>query len=379
MNRSRRAPVPHTLADLFARAVDSIGAPLSAASLLQYRGTARNFLAYLGEQHPSVCSLDQLRRDPHILDWLTRLRSQTPPLAAATYISRILFLRCILRELADTAQFPELGRLLRREDLPRAPQRLPRSFTAEQDQLLQRELLRRNDLAANVFLLLRHTGMRIGEAADLSSDCLHSCGPDQWAIHVPLGKLKTERMVPVDSSVCELVKRIRFFRSFDPKPDNGLLLISPSRSREAMIREWRCYFHEVAAAVGITKRVVPHQLRHTYASEMLRSGVSLAVIMKLLGHTSPDMTMLYLDIASPDLQREFQLARSQPRHLTPQPKTNFASSRDGLDGIADSLLVAQHHLEMFRRTLPEARPRRCLARLSNRLTKILSELRKLAT
>jgi integrase len=92
-------------------------------------------------------------------------------------------------------------------------------------------LLRRNDLAANIFLLLRHTGMRIGEAADLSYDCLHSSNPDQWAVHVPLGKLKTERMVPVDSFVCELVQRIRFFRSFDPLPDNGLLVARP-RSKD---------------------------------------------------------------------------------------------------------------------------------------------------
>ena len=82
---------------------------------------------------------------------------------------------------------------------------IPRDFS--QDQLIQQELLRRNDLPANVFLLLRHTGMRIGECADLSCDCLHNVGPDRWAIHVPLGKLKTERMVPVDSFVCDLVQR----------------------------------------------------------------------------------------------------------------------------------------------------------------------------
>jgi len=99
--------------------------------------------------------------------------------------------------------------------------------------------------------------------------------------------------------------------------------------------------------------------------------------MKLLGHTSPDMTMLYLDIALTDLQREFHLARSQPRHLAPQPKTHALSPRAGLGGVVDSLLTAQHVLEMFRRALPDGAPRRCLDRLSNRLTKILSEARKL--
>ena len=86
--------------------------------------------------------------------------------------------------------------------------------------------------------------------------------------------------------------------------------------------------------------------------------------------------MLYLDIALTDLQRELHLARSQPRHLAPQPKTQ-AASRAGLDGVIDSLLTAQHVTEMYRRNLPDGAARRCLDRLSNRLTKILSAARKL--
>jgi len=101
--------------------------------------------------------------------------------------------------------------------------------------------------------------------------------------------------------------------------------------------------------------------------------------MKLLGHASPEMTMLYLDIALTDLQREFHLARSQPRHLAPQPKIQLASARSGLDGVVDSLLTTQHVVEMYRRTLPHGAPLRCLDRVSNRLTKILAIVRKLAT
>lgn len=54
-------------------------------------------------------SLHQLRRDPHILGWMARLRSRVPPLAPVTYISRIIFLRGILAELAWSAQLPELA------------------------------------------------------------------------------------------------------------------------------------------------------------------------------------------------------------------------------------------------------------------------------
>ena len=376
MNLSRRAPLQHPLARVFERAVDSLGAALAPASVRQYHGAARNFLLYLGADYPEVTSLDQLRRDPHILGWMAKLRSQNPPLAPVTCIIRLIFLRGILQELACSDQLPALAQLLRRQDIPRAPRRLPRALSMQHDQLLQQELLRRNDLGANVLLLLRHTGMRIGEAADLSFDCLHSAGTGQWTIHVPLGKLKTERMVPVDSFVCQLVQRLRFFRSFDPLPADGRLL-ARSSTREALIRKLRRYLHAVCAETGIGKRVVPHQLRHTYASEMLRSGVEFVSIMKLLGHASPEMTMLYLDVALPDLQRELHRVHEHPRHLAPQPPSHSPSTRTGLDGVIDALLAAQHVMEMFRRDLSDGARRRRLNRLANRLTKILSEARKL--
>jgi integrase len=364
--------VDHPLALQFRRAVESLTAAQVHDSARQYRGPARDFLIYLGDQHPAVASLNQLRRDPHILGWFTHLRS----LAPAVYISRLMRLRCILEELAWTEQLPELAHLIRREDSPRPPQRLPRALAAQQDQSIQQELLRRNDLAANIFLLLRHTGMRIGECVDLSWDCLRNVAPNRWAIHVPLGKLKTERMVPVDSLVCELVQRLRFFRSFDPLPLDGHLLARP-HGKTALLRQLRYYLHEICAAAAIHTRIVPHQLRHTYASEMIRSGVTLPALMKLLGHSDPGMTMRYVEVAGNDLQREFRLARSQPRHLTPQPKAPMITPRAGLDGVVDSVLFAQHAIEMFRRSLPDGPPRRCLDRLSNRLTKILSEARKL--
>jgi site-specific recombinase XerD len=378
MNRVRRPPLQHPLASIFDRAVDSLGAALSPESIRQYRGTARNFLSYLGTDHPEVKRLDQLRREPHILGWMSRLRSQVPPLATASYLIRLICLRGICNELAWTEQLSELAHLIRREDLPRLPQSLPRPLTAEQDQLLQQEFRLRNDLGGNVFLLIRHTGMRIGECADLSSDCLRSTGPNQWAIHVPLGKLKTERMVPVDPFVCELVHRLRFFRSLDPLPADGRLLARPS-AKDTLLRHFRDYLHQVCHSLGLSTRIVPHQLRHTYATEMLRAGVSFPVLMKLLGHTSPEMTMQYLDVTLNDLQRAFELARSKPRHLVPQPSVPSAPLRGGLDGVLDSLLATQHVLERFRRGLPDGAARRRLDRLSNRLTKILREARKLAT
>ena len=376
--KRKRLPLPtHPLTKFFRPAAESVTTSLGDASVTSYRGTVRHFLTYLGGRYPEVHSLDQLRRDPHILGWLALLRSHNPPRATITRANYVIYLRRMLEEIAWTQQLPALAHLLGRDDVPRKEHHLPRPLTPEQDQLIQRELLCRNDLASNVLLLLRHTGMRIGECVDLSVDCLRTVGPNQWAIHVPLGKLKTERWVPVDSLVCQLVARIRSLRSPDA-PNTGRLLLPRSRGRYMLVRRLRAALQDVVAAAGIPAHIVPHQFRHTYGTEMLRAGVSFAAVMKLLGHKSPHMTLQYLEITQQDLQREYHLARSHPRHIAPSQTLSSASSpRADLASLIDSLKAAQHVLEMFRRSLAEDSPRRLLNRLARRLVKILADTTKL--
>src|SRR6266446_3291607 len=102
MSRARRPPLQHPLAPVFDRAVDSFSVSLSSETTRHYRGTVRNFLSYLGADHPEVQRLDQLRREPHILGWVSRLRSQAPPLATESYINLLLALRSIFTQLAWT-------------------------------------------------------------------------------------------------------------------------------------------------------------------------------------------------------------------------------------------------------------------------------------
>jgi hypothetical protein len=112
---------------------------------------------------------------------------------------------------------------------------------------------------------------------------------------------------------------------------------------------------------------------------MVRAGVSLPAVMQLLGHTDPEMTLLYVEVTQPDLQREYHLARTHPRHLAPSPRTpqGVSLSRADLPSLLDSLDAAQHILEMFRRDLPDDSTRRFLNRIANRLSKIVAELRNL--
>jgi integrase len=369
----RRRDVHHPLAPLFERSAESLTTALGVASQRQYLATWRSFLRYLKARHRDVRTLDQLERDPHILGWLAELRMRTPPLANNTRALAVIRLRRLLEELAWTQRLPALSHLIKLDDIPRKERTLPRALTPEQDELIQNELKRRDDLASNLLLLQRHTGMRLGECFDLSLDCLRPLGPDQFGILVPLGKLQTERMVPVDAFVRGLVDRLRQLR---PGDASDHFLISRTRARDTMLRNFRAQLRDVTAALGIGARIVPHQFRHTYATEMLMAGVTFVGIMQLLGHSSPEMTMAYLKLTQPDLQREYRAALARPRHLTPFPRLPLPAHVEcaGLPMLLDSLRAAQHVLEMFRRAVTDDSTRRLLNRLGNRLIKIIAEL-----
>lgn len=89
--------------------------------------------------------------------------------------------------------------LLHRSDLPRLPQALPRALSPDVDRDLMAAVNRLDDVAGSCAIrILRGTGMRLGELLDLELDCvLDFAGRGSW-IRVPLGKLNTERTVPLD-------------------------------------------------------------------------------------------------------------------------------------------------------------------------------------
>jgi integrase len=98
--------------------------------------------------------------------------------------------------------------------VPRLPRALPRYISPDADRRLVRELENwSNRLRADALLLMRATGLRIGELVDLELDCVHEVpGQGAW-LKVPLGKLDTERMVPLDDETLAIVDRIVANRS----------------------------------------------------------------------------------------------------------------------------------------------------------------------
>jgi len=201
-----------SLEQVFEAHLQTLALTLRPGTVNQYRSTVRRFLAYLRTTFPQVLRLSQLRRDPHLLGWFRSLCEQQPPLRNETRFNQLVYLRRVLDGLAVDGH-PLRPDLIGCQDLPPRGRYLPRPLPFHEDQLLQKELRRTDDLAANALLLIRATGLRVSECIHLSLNCLREVGPDQWALHVPLGKLHTERLVPTDPETRRVMTRLLALRA----------------------------------------------------------------------------------------------------------------------------------------------------------------------
>ena len=378
MKKAAKGPSPIELA--FTRQLEYLATTLRPSTVSGYRTSIRSFLNHLNERYPDIRRTCQLQRDPHILSWLVALAAHEPPLSVATRIHRIIHLRRLLDQIAAGNNAGVSPGLFLPDDLPRQDHYLPRPLAPNDDAVLQQGLQQRDDLWALALLLMRHTGIRIGECADLSMDCLRSLGGARWALHVPVGKLHSERLVPVDDYVRQLILRIRYLRTLPldatgDQPDEQFLL-PRTKGRCHVMAQLRGLLLQVVWNTGTPVHVTPHQLRHTYATDMLRAGASFPAVMKMLGHSSPRMTLQYVEVNQDDLQREYLIARRTPRHtLAPHESLTPTGSPDPTH-LSATLEGAKHALEMSRRDAPASlQPK--LKSAANRLAKLIDLIKSI--
>lgn len=136
-----------------------------------------------------------------------------------------------------------------------------------------------------VIMTLLDTGLRVSEFCRLSRDSV------DWQAHrlVIHGKGKRRRVVPMTNRVRALLEA-----HLALEPTIG---ISP-RTVEEIVRR-------VARRAGITKKVTPHVLRHTFAVFSLQRGISLPSLQKVLGHRHLATTAIYLNISGEEAVREY--------------------------------------------------------------------------
>jgi integrase/recombinase XerD len=174
----------------------------------------------------------------------------------------------------------------------RTERRIPRALddTEVNDLLLACATLRDRLLLT----LLREAGLRIGEALGLRHEDIDARrGQIDVVVRVNSNgaRAKTwERRVPVSAAVIRLYSDYLHIEYGTLDSDYVFVVLSGVRAGwpldypgvDRLVRRLR-----VASGVRFT----PHELRHTYATDLLRRGVAVEVVQKLLGHASISTTI----------------------------------------------------------------------------------------
>jgi site-specific recombinase XerD len=228
--------------------------------------------------------------------------------ARATINRRLVALRMWFEFLADCAHDAgEAGPpnpVHPRRHYLRPAEPLPRDLTDEQVQRLLAVISWPRDRA--LVLLMLRAGLRVGEVQRLElDDCLFAQHAQQRSRLRVLGKGRRERMVYLATDAEAVLL-------------DWLALRQASASLHVFVNRWG----EPLTITGIQLRVAAygrragvrvssHQLRHTFARQLIEVGTPVTTVQRLLGHRSLRSTQRYLSLADPIVHRDYDTAMAR--------------------------------------------------------------------
>src|ERR1700732_1318467 len=132
------------------------------------------------------------------------------------------------------------------------------------------------------------------------------------------GKGNKLRFLPLAPESVQLLDH--YLRLERPDPCSAALFVSlkgPSRGARMTAAGLRSLFrhHRHTTSVPLAN---PHRFRHTFASDMVRAGVSLPALMQLMGHADIQTTLRYVQVTPQDVY--LQYARAVAQHIRPLPR-----------------------------------------------------------
>jgi len=318
---ARRSDLPKEAKDF----LNYCDATLKKSTVQMYITNLNKFYAFFNVQCPEeknqISKIDRAL----IQKYYTHLFHAN--LKPATRFLGIMNLRCYLtwaREMGHIDKDPR--ELIQLQDFPKRPQYLPRPIEPDHDKKLIEYLKTSKAVTERGLLLLRYTGMRVGELLDLPYDCLHQEDDGSFSVRVPLGKLNNDRLVPLTDEGLEFISgmqqeaisaKYKWERKtcsscnhrqdikVDVLPDpKRTYLMTSSNGRRLTYSGMRSAMNRSCEHAGISHYGV-HQLRHTLATVLLNGGASLATVMKILGHKKVNMTLRYAQITQTTVRKEY--------------------------------------------------------------------------
>ena len=290
---------PHT--DAF---FSMLKATLRKSSVQHYVTALRHLYSFMDEKR---IDLSRLRRI-HLEEWMTRLKAKN--LAASTRQQIIVSARGYFHWLYEHEYIgSDPDAFIRLSDIPKRPKYLPRPLPSVIDRELIARLSVSDDICHQGLLLMRFTGIRIGELCALPFNCTWEDTRGNSFLKVPLGKLDNERMIPLDRRTLEVLKKVRArgqdFHLKNKREGSPEWLLCNKYGQRFNPTTVGAVLKLFCTDIKTDKPITSHRLRHTYATSLLSGGMSLVGIMHLLGHHSLKMTLCYAAVTQETIRDEY--------------------------------------------------------------------------
>jgi integrase/recombinase XerD len=170
------------------------------------------------------------------------------------------------------------------------------------------------DLAIVGLMLLN--GLRSAEVLALNRDDV-LLSEAQLRVH---GKGNKLRLLPLAPETVQLLEH--YLRLERPNPCSAALFVllkGPARGTRMTPAGLRSLFRYHRQTTNI-QLANPHRFRHTFASDMIRAGMSLPALMQLMGHSDIQTTLDYVQVTPQDVY--LQYARAVAQQIRPLPRTS---------------------------------------------------------
>jgi len=132
------------------------------------------------------------------------------------------------------------------------------------------------------------SGLRLSECINLKIEDIDSLN---MVITIRDGKGNKDRVTVLPEKLLVALKN--YYKKARIKPVTYLFPRKDDRFTPFSKRQTQQFIHDAGLKAGITKRVSPHILRHSFATHLLESGVNLRKIQVILGHRSLQTTAVY--------------------------------------------------------------------------------------
>jgi integrase/recombinase XerD len=259
----------------------------SPQTLKAYRLKAKLLIKFIEDVEIDTLTTAQLK------EYLAKSSERLKPSSLA---HRIRFIKSLFRWSHEEGHIQKNPAYKIKE--PKVGKRIPKFLTEREIEHLLEACL--TPLEKALFEFMFSTGCRIGEIVSLDKNSVN------WSNRSVIVRGKGDKEREVYFNVRSDIWLKRYLD--DRKDKDQAVFVTERIPHRMSIAQMRNIIKRISQRAGINKEIHPHQLRHSYATNLLNNGAPLEVIQSLLGHEKSETTRIYAQLSGrlrEDLYRKY--------------------------------------------------------------------------